>query len=357
MHRQFMIAALEQAWNGRGFCAPNPAVGAVVVHNDKIIASGWHHGVGTAHAEQAALQQLSEYPNDITLYVTLEPCNHWGRTPPCVSGIIAAGVKRVVYGYPDPNPVVAANNTPQILKENGIEVIHYPLAEIDQFYQSYSWWTRTRKPWVTAKIAQSLDGKIAARNGQPVKLSNDACAQFTHQQRLHSDIILTSSKTVINDNPRLNARLKDKIYAKPIAVIDSDLAVKATAEIFTTAQFCRIFHAESVQPEQKIANCDYHAVKMEKGRLDLHQIITHLGSLGYHDVWVEAGGELFSALHKQGLINKTYLYIVPRILGNAAISAYHDDIFQNREYDILWQPFADNMIVDIVWQERECVHS
>jgi diaminohydroxyphosphoribosylaminopyrimidine deaminase/5-amino-6-(5-phosphoribosylamino)uracil reductase len=184
MHEQFLLVALEQAWLGRGFCAPNPSVGAVAVQNGKIIAQAWHQSAGKPHAEQLVLSQLPTNQNDITLYVTLEPCNHWGKTPPCVDAIIQYGIKRVVYAYSDPNPVVAANKTPHLLEQHGIEVVHHPLPVINDFYHSYRHWSTTKRPFLTAKMAQTFDGKIAGPEGERVTLSNSLCSEFTHKYPL-----------------------------------------------------------------------------------------------------------------------------------------------------------------------------
>jgi len=354
MHKQYMIVALQQAWLGRGLCAPNPSVGAVVVQNDKIISMAWHQGPGNAHAERAALQKLAPDLKELTLYVTLEPCNHWGRTPPCVSIILEYDVKRVVYAYRDPNPVVAGNDTPKLLAEQGIEVIYYPLPEIVDFYQSYLHWTLSHKPWVTAKIAQTLDGKIADVDGERLALSNDKCALITHEHRWRTDVILTSAKTVVNDNPLFNARINGKIQSKVIAIIDARLSINAESQLFTQARHCHIYYDNNVIIDKKLPKCSYHPVKSSNGRLDLSAIIDHLGSLGFHDVWVETGGELFSALHAQGLINKTYLYIVPKILGEKATNAYHNDIFEH-PYKLSWEGQADNMVACIEWQEDRCL--
>lgn len=355
MHKQFMLEALKQACLGRGVCAPNPSVGALVVHNDDIIARSWHQGAGTAHAEQRVLQMVPPGIRDITLYVTLEPCNHWGKTPPCVSAIIESGVSTVVYGYSDPNPLVAAKDTPRILKEHGIEVLYLPLAEIDAFYRSYQYWTQTGKPWVTAKIAQSLDGKIAGANGLKVSLSNEQCYQFTHTKRLHSDVILTTAKTIINDDPSLNVRLDNITLAKPVAILDTRLSLADDAKIFTTAEHCHVYYDGNIPVKNRVTNCSYHAMPVNDGRLDLVAVVNHLGQLGFHDVWVEAGACVFSALHEQALVQTTYLYVVPQILGAKAVSACDNTNFFNRPHTILWQAQADNVIACLQWQENKCL--
>lgn len=355
MHNSFMLQALDQAQLGRGLCAPNPSVGAVAVCGQQVVATGYHAGAGKPHAEQMVLQQLPADLTDVTLYVTLEPCNHWGRTPPCVEAIIRAGIRRVVYGFSDPNPVVAANNTPALLQQHGIEVIAYPLPEIDAFYQSYYYWTLTKKPWVTAKMAQTLDGKIAGPQGERVQLSNQACAEFTHTQRLYTDIILTTAQTIHKDNPRLDVRLPGQTCGKPIAVIDSRLSLSPQATVLTTAQHCHIFHDQRIAVDMPLPNCTYHAVSSQHGVLDLNTIICQLGALGYHDVWVEAGGRLFSALHDQTLVNTTFVYVVPDVLGESASHGYHGGRILKGARSVSWQAKADNMIMRLDWLEKQCL--
>ncbi len=348
MHTQFLLAALDQAWLGQGFCSPNPSVGAVAVQNDTIIAQAWHRGAGTAHAEILLLEQLPENCAEFTFYVTLEPCNHWGRTSPCVDALIKRNVGRVVYGYSDPNPVVAANNTPLILKEHGIDVLHLPLPEIDQFYESYRYWSLLKKPWVNVKIAQTFDGKCAGENHQRVQLSNELCAQFTHQQRLYCDIILTTARTINQDDPWLNVRLADKTIAKPVAIIDANLSSNPNAKVFTAASHCHIYH----QPDTVVAektNCSFHAMPSQSGLLDLNAIISHLGALGYHTIWVEAGGHLFSVLHQERLVNRTYIYLVPQSLGNNAVPVYHGAHLIDDARSVTWQAKNDNMIAVLEW--------
>ena len=350
-----MLAALEQAWLGRGRCAPNPSVGAVAVHGGEIIARAWHQGAGTAHAEKLVLKQIPPGLQNVSLYVTLEPCNHWGRTPPCVAAIIEYGVSEVIYGFNDPNPIVIANNSPVILQDKGIKTLHYPLDELNAFYQSYRYWTLTKKPWVTVKLAQSLDGKIAGEKGQRCYLSNADCAEFTHYNRLHSDAILTTEKTISRDDPELNVRLGDLKQAKVVAIIDSRLSLKEEAKIRSTAKHCLIYHDESYQATKPMSNCTYYPVASKNGLLDLSLIMKHLGQLGYQDLWVEAGGLLFSALHRENLVQRTYLYISPKLLGGDAISAFNGDAIFNRKPKVTWQIKADNVIACLDWQENLCL--
>lgn len=358
MRKDFMLAALDQAWLGRGICSPNPSVGAVLVHNQQIVAKAFHPGVGLLHAEQLVLNQLPAGGlTDLTLYVTLEPCNHWGRTPPCVDAIINHRIKKVVFAYCDPNPLVVKNNTPHILQEKGIEVNHFPLPEIDLFYQSYKHWFDTKTPWVTAKIAQSLDGKVAGLEGKKLQLSNAECAKFTHEQRLYTDVILTTARTILADNPFLNVRLNDmcdltinnRETGKVLAIIDRQLQLTGRELVFSKAKQCLIFHDESLPISQKIDKCSYHAVPVVDGQLCLVSVIKILGEIGFHDVWVEAGGKLFGALHALRLVNRTYIYLVPKVVGEQAVSAYHNDQFFENKHQINWQAKLDNMVMQVEW--------
>ncbi len=379
MHKQYLLAALEQALLGRGLCAPNPSVGAVAVENHSIIAKAWHRGAGTPHAEQLLLPTLPANATDVTLYVTLEPCNHHGRTPPCVDAIIRQGVKRVIYAHRDPNPVVLSGNTPERLRQHGIEVLQVNVPEIEAFYQSYDYWTATGNPWVTAKIAQTFDGKIAGVRQERLALSNDACAEFTHQQRLAADVILTTAKTLQQDNPWLNARVNGTIHAKNIAILDSNLTTSLDLNVFKTVKQCHIFHDAALGKQVDEGNRFYHGVQKSQmtpmptlgdlsaesmvlvdkpmrvadgqQTLDLAEVMSHLGKLGYHDVWVEAGGTLFSALHHKQLVNRTYVYLVPKTLGPFATPAYVDDVLA-QPAAVHWQPMGDNLIAQLEWTKN-----
>jgi diaminohydroxyphosphoribosylaminopyrimidine deaminase/5-amino-6-(5-phosphoribosylamino)uracil reductase len=347
MHKKFLLSALEQARLGQGHCAPNPCVGAVAVQNGTIIAQASHRGAGTAHAEQLLLAQIPPKTPGVSLYSSLEPCNHWGKTPPCVDAIINHGIEEVIFAYSDPNPLVAKNNSSERLRAHGIKVSHFPVEEITEFYKSYTYWTVTKKPRVTVKIAQTLNGKIGRSVGDRLILSNALCEEFTHKLRKNSDIILTTAKTVHRDNPKMTVRLGEEEQAKPIAIIDRQLSLDPKAALFSTALHCHIYHCE----EQKgfYQNSSYHLMPMNQGMMDLKAVINHLGELGYHDVWVEAGGALFSALHREGLVHRTYVYLVPNSLEDNAISAYQQNGLFDREHKVSWHAMGNNMIICLDW--------
>lgn len=349
MHEHFLMAALKQAQLGRGLCAPNPSVGAVAVQNNQIIAQAWHPGAGKDHAEVLTLSQFPAQTPDVTLYVTLEPCNHWGRTPPCVDAIVQHGITTVVYAYADPNPVVSQNNTPEWLRAQGVQVIHYPLEVINRFYESYHYWMKTNLPFVTVKAAQTLDGKIAHAGGGRVEISNASCAHFTHQQRQAADVILTTSQTVLHDDPELNVRLNGTTEGKPIALLDRQLRVPHTARIFQSATQVHIYHHVLNSVLQGL----YHAMPLKNDQLDLQAVLSHLGSIGYHDVFVEAGGELFRALHEAHLVNRTYLYVAPKLLGETAMPLYTQPTWLERSHKAQWTMMSDNARLQLDWLEGE----
>ncbi|MCX7115945.1 MAG: bifunctional diaminohydroxyphosphoribosylaminopyrimidine deaminase/5-amino-6-(5-phosphoribosylamino)uracil reductase RibD [Gammaproteobacteria bacterium] len=348
-HEHFLKIALEKAWLGRGLCAPNPSVGAVAVRGDHILSEGWHQGPGTPHAEVMALSQLPPDLSDVTLYVTLEPCNHWGRTPPCTDVIESYGVKRVVYGFQDPNPIVANNQTPQLLKERGVEVIYCPLPEMTAFYESYAYWLRTKRPWVSVKMAQSLDGKIADAEKKPLKISNDACAEFTHFQRLHTDVILTTAKTILADKPLLNARIKGKTVAKTLAIVDRQLSLPDDLDVFQMMKQAYVFYDKTLAEPVLKANCEYIKTQTAASGLSIEDILTFLGTKGMHDVWVEAGSQLCHTLHVLGLVQRTYLYVAPVVLGQDAYSLYQDKTVFQRQHSVSWRVLDDDAVLTIDW--------
>ncbi|MHB1947112.1 MAG: bifunctional diaminohydroxyphosphoribosylaminopyrimidine deaminase/5-amino-6-(5-phosphoribosylamino)uracil reductase RibD [Gammaproteobacteria bacterium] len=348
--KTFLHQALELAKIRRGFCAPNPSVGAIVVRDGKVLATGYHYAAGFPHAEINALEKLQNTANGATIYVTLEPCCHFGKTPPCTNALIAAGIKRVVYGYRDPNPVVAGKGEETLLAEN-IEVLHLPLPEIDKFYESYRFWHQNLRPYLTAKLAMTLDGKIAGPNGQPIQMTGKEINQFTHESRKQSDAILTTVKTIIQDNPQLNVRLDKETIAKPLYILDSQLNLPPNAQIFKTASSITVFHAENA-PAARLktlqvlgANCIY--IESTPKGLNLTQVIEIIGKAGIHDLWIETGSHCFNAFLQQGLLNRALLYIAPWAIGDGIPAFTSQTDFRNGQ--ISWQAFGKDVLCEILW--------
>lgn len=323
MHRHWLLRTLELAEKSRGFCSPNPAVGAVIVKEGQEISTGYHKQAGAPHAEQLALSKLSYPITNSTMYISLEPCSHWGKTPPCVEEIVRSGVKKVIFAYLDPNPLVKPFDTIDFLKRNGITCQHYPIVEIDEFYRSYSYWTRTKRPYVTVKIAQSLDAKISREYSKPFRITGEALGKLTHRNRQRSDVILTTAQTILIDEPQLNVRVDSSSEAvfKPLAILDRELKLSSELSIMKNAAKKYIFH--STDKEKK--NTDlikYIKVRQHSIGLDLSEVLDYLGTEGFHDLWVEAGGKLFTSLINEDKVDQLYLYQSVKWLGMQAVNAY-----------------------------------
>ncbi|MBV8803286.1 MAG: bifunctional diaminohydroxyphosphoribosylaminopyrimidine deaminase/5-amino-6-(5-phosphoribosylamino)uracil reductase RibD [Gammaproteobacteria bacterium] len=347
----FLSQALELAKIRAGFCAPNPSVGALITNlHDEVIASGYHLEAGAAHAEVEALCALTnpKAAIDGTLYVTLEPCCHWGKTPPCTDLLIKSGIKRVVYGYKDPNPIVAGKGA-LALQTSGIHCDYLPHNGIQLFYSGYNHWIKTQKPFVTAKIAMTLNGKIAGGNGEPKKITGKQLQEFTHYNRKQSDAILTTATTIISDNPQLNVRYQNEIYSKPIYIIDSELKTPTSANIFSTAKSITLFHKETADPEKKhilqtkAARCIEISNTLEK----LSKILDHIGKDGIHNLWVEAGGKLFSSLLKKQLAQRAFIYIAPKWLEHGKSAVLNDVSFLTPGSTIRWTQMGEDAMCEI----------
>jgi diaminohydroxyphosphoribosylaminopyrimidine deaminase/5-amino-6-(5-phosphoribosylamino)uracil reductase len=324
----FLKKALALAQKRQGFCAPNPSVGAVIVKDNKIIATGNHFAAGYPHAEVEALKKLKAPLQGATLYCTLEPCCHWGKTPPCTEAIIQAGIQKVIYGFKDPHPAVNGQSE-ALLKQAGIPCIQTTLPAIDAFYQAYERREKIGLPFVTAKLAVSLDGKIAFAGGAPATISGEKAAQFTHQNRLKSEAILTTAKTILADDPQLNVRIKSQIIKKPIYIIDRKRRLPREAKIFQTAEKVTVF---------------------DQPGISLLEVLKTIAKEGISDLWVEAGGTLFTALAHENLLQKAYVYVSPQTLGEGSIPAFPSktDVFKHAKL-VRWSSKGEDIIGEFCW--------
>lgn len=309
-HNYYLNLALQEAASRRGFCAPNPAVGAIVVKDNKVLATGKHWACGYTHAEVDALKHLQD-AKGATVYVTLEPCCHTGRTPPCTDLLIERGVAKIYYGLQDVNPQVAGKGAQQ-LRDAGVVCELIELEAIQQFYHSYRYWWQHQMPFVTAKIAVSKNNKYASNDGAPIAITGKACQEYTHQCRSKSDAILTTTETVLHDDPKMNVRLGDEVIAKPIYLLDSQCRLPLTARLFSTAESITVFHANSA-PQDRIdalmqAGVRCVAVQEDSNGLCLPEVLQSIGKEGVHDLWVEAGGRCVKSLLKQNLCQQLYVY-------------------------------------------------
>ena len=340
--QDMMQRALEMAQKGQGFCAPNPAVGAVLVREGVIIAQGYHHGPGLPHAEVEAITAChDEDISDCDLYVTLEPCCHHGRTPPCTDLIIQKHIKHVYFGYYDPNPVVASRGQ-QLVRAAGIACDFVESAAINDFYQPYHFWWQHTRPYVTLKIAVTEDRRLAI---DPV--TGVECQRYTHQQRLQHDAMLTTINTIINDNPQFNARLIDASIKKPLYILDSQARLPLDANVLATCYPITIFHGVDADQEkisalaQKGVCCI--AVPHTKNGLDLSECVNIIGADGRHSLWVEAGWRCFEGFVKNGFAERIIFYIAPQ--SPLKTRAFEFTYEQGQQREIEFEKMGEDVMV------------
>jgi len=322
MNLQYLEKAIALAENAKNICRPNPPVGAVIVLQQQIIGEGWTQKYGSEHAEIQALKNCSTSPHGADLYVTLEPCCHWGKTPPCTDAIIKAGIKNVYIGICDPNPKVNQQGI-KILQKAGIHVESGLLAkEIKEQLAVYLHWITTGTPLVIMKNAVSLDGKIAAANGDAKWITNSAARQRVHNLRSQNDAVLTTINTVQKDNPLLTVRLTG-VEKQPLRIIlDPFLDLSLESQICQTAQQYRtliFYHHHTTKPQKinalQALNIDVLPVQGEAPILDFREVLLLLGALNITSVLVETGTLFNSYLIKNRLAQKIYYFIAPKILG------------------------------------------
>lgn len=312
--------ALREAQKGIGFTHPNPPVGCVIIKENELIATGYHMKAGELHAEAKALQNAGEAARGSTLYVTLEPCNHFGRTPPCTRAIIRAGVKRVIYGASDPNPDVTGHGA-QALRDAGIEVEALSHPQAQALIQPFTKLVRQKQPYVLAKIATSLDGKIAFRPGEQTQITGPEVKQLVHQMREACDAILVGSETVLIDNPSLTARFEDrKALRQPIRIVlDSRLRTNPSRKVY----------AQDGVPSYVV-----HSPKAPKAQIDLFKqagvglivaeksdLLDKLGTLGLTSLFLEGGGQVLTYFLEQNWIDELAWFTGSVLLGNQGVSA------------------------------------
>ena len=315
----YMSLALDLARRGMGWTAPNPMVGAVIVKDGQILGQGWHERCGQPHAERNALASCRTPPQGATLYVTLEPCCHYGRQPPCTDAILEAGIRRVVVGSPDPNPLVAGKGI-RILREHGIQVTEGVLREeCDRLNEVFLYYIQTGLPFVVMKYAMTLDGKIAAWTGRSQWITGEIARNHVQLQRHRYTGIMVGVGTVLADNPQLTCRLPG--YKNPVRIIcDSTLRTPLSARVVTTAsQILTIFAAGQDRPEKRraleAAGCQVLILGDRSGRVDLPRLMKVLGAQQIDSILLEGGGTLnWAALHS-GIVRKVQAYIAPKLLG------------------------------------------
>lgn len=315
----YMKLALELAKKGMGKTTPNPMVGAVIVKDGRIIGQGYHRKYGALHAERDAFASLTESASDATLYVTLEPCCHYGKTPPCTDAIIEHKIKRVVVATLDPNPLVAGKGI-QILRDHGIDItIGVMEEEALQLNHVFFYYITRKIPYVVMKYAMSADGKIATHTGASKWITSEEARNHVHLLRNQYKAILVGIGTVLADNPLLTCRIPEG--TDPIRIVcDTNCRIPLDSNILQTAHdvptyiVCHTYTEEKRQAIE-LMGANLLAVPLRDNHLDLNYLLHKLGELGIDSVLVEGGGTLNESLLKTGLVNALKIYLAPKIIG------------------------------------------
>ena len=319
---QYMRQALDLARNGRGRTSPNPVVGAVIVKDEVIVGRGWHQKAGTAHAEIHALAEAGSAAKNATIYVTLEPCCHQGRTGPCTEAILAAGIERVVVAMVDPNPLVAGCGISR-LRERGLTVDTGVLSdEAAQLNAPFIKWISCSMPFVTMKNGISLDGKIATQTGESRWITGAESRLEVHRMRNMSDAIITGIGTVLADDPELTTRLPEGGKSPVRVVLDRMARTPVGAKILNIQAAPTIIAVSAASPQERrdalaAAGAEVLIVPETEGKLDLAFLLRSLGQRCLTNVMVEAGGSLNSSFLFGNYVDKVVLFIAPKIIGGS----------------------------------------
>ena len=320
----YMALALELARKGAGWTSPNPMVGAVLVQNGRIIGQGWHKRRGGLHAEREALADCRESPAGAVLYVTLEPCCHHGRQPPCTDAILEAGIGRVVVGSLDPNPLVAGKGI-ALLQAHGVAVETGVLREeCDRLNRAFFRYITVKRPYVTMKYAMTLDGKIATRTGASRWISGEAAREQVHRDRHANAAILAGTGTVLADDPLLTCRMEGG--KQPLRVIcDTRLRTPLDSQLVRTAgEFPTVLATGPVGPGRaapyRAAGCQVWELPLQAGRVELSALMDRLGAEEIDSLLLEGGGTLNWAMLEAGLVQRVQVYLAPKLFGGTAPS-------------------------------------
>ena len=326
--QEYMLWAIELAKKGEGWTNPNPMVGAVIVKDGRIIGEGYHKKCGELHAERNAIASLTESAEGATIYVTLEPCCHYGKTPPCTEAIIEQKIKKVVIGSRDPNPKVAGKGA-QILRESGITVVQdFMREECDRLNPVFFHYITTKTPYVVMKYAMTLDGKIATKTGASKWITGETARQEVQHMRHRYMGIMAGIGTVLADDPMLNVRVEG--WKSPVRILcDSSLRIPLDSQIVRSAKEYRTIVAyagreENEEITEKITKkieqlhakgVDTVCCPDEKGQIDLKKLMTYLGNEGIDSILLEGGGTLNDSALRAGIVKEVHCFIAPKLFG------------------------------------------
>ena len=316
-HKKYMEIALKIAEKGKGNVSPNPLVGCIIVKRGKIVGKGYHKQYGGEHAEINAIKNAGKKVANATLYINLEPCSHWGKTPPCTEKIVEAGVREVIIGMYDPNPLVEGFKE---LKFRGIKTkIGILEKEAKKLNESYIKYMRSKRPFVILKVAMTMDGKIATKTGDSKYITGRDARRYVHQLRSEVDAIMIGINTVFKDNPKLTPRLAQGRDPKKI-VIDTELKMPLKCNLMKHPSKL-IIATTSKAPKKKInkfyqKGIDVIVLNAKKGLVDLKDLMKHLSKKEISSVMIEGGSQLNSSAIKERIADKLLVFTAPKLVGN-----------------------------------------
>ena len=320
-NEKFMKRAIELAKKGRGYTSPNPIVGSVIVKDGEIISEAYHEKFGKLHAEALAIKKAGDKSKEATIYVTLEPCSHHGKTPPCTDAIIKAGITKVVIGSLDPNPQINGTGVKK-LQDAGIEVITSVLEkECKKINRGFFKHIKTNHPWITLKLALTTDGYVADSQGKSQWITSTKAREFVHQQRKQYDAIMVGAGTAVKDDPSLLPEDKSGFIPKRI-IIDETLSIPYRLKVVNDDYRTRTIVVTSIEDrENKKDELQKRKIKIiqttadDFGWVDLNDALKKLSDEGITSIYCEGGGQLAGSLVNAGLVDELQLFIAPKILG------------------------------------------
>lgn len=316
----YINTCIQLAKKGVGYVSPNPLVGAVLVKNKKVIATGYHRGAGKPHAEIIAIKKAGRLAKGSVLYVNLEPCCHVGKTGACTKEIIKAGIKEVYISTLDPNPLVSGKGKKELEKNNIKVIVEEEKEKALILNEIFFKFIKTKKPFIAVKWAMSLDGKIATQKGDSKWISNNKSRQIVHNLRHKYDAVLVGVNTVLKDNPRLTVRLKSKKNKNPIKIIlDSTGKINTNSKIFKDPASLIIATTEKIKKhkEEELLNLGVKIIKTKSknNQVNLKELFLKSGRLDITSILVEGGGEVIASVLKEKLADKVYIFIANKIIG------------------------------------------
>ena len=313
-----MSRAFELARRGLYTTDPNPRVGCVLVKDGSVVGEGWHERAGGPHAEAAALASAGAAAKDSTAYVTLEPCDHHGRTPPCSLALIAAGITRVVYAIDDPNPAVAGNGAARLRAQGIVVESGLMAAEAEALNPGYLKRRRSGRPFVRVKVAASLDGRTALASGESRWITSKTARTDAQYFRARSSAVLTGIGTVLADDPAMNVRIEDSRRQPLRVVLDSSLRTSPEARIVNRQGSILVVGTHDLAERREVLQrkgVEVAIVPADNGRPDLGAVLDLLGRREMNEVWVEAGATLAGAFVRERLFDELVVYLAPTLLG------------------------------------------